>query len=273
VRRRLAVAAAACALGATATGSAADAPTREVTMPGKAYAPSHITVLTGTTVTWRNADATNHTVTADGGAFDSGYVGPGGSFSTTFATQGHFAYHCTIHRFMKGVVDVYTLVLTGPGHPVAAGNTVVLSGLATAGTPSVTLLRLGAKGPGHTVAARADGSFVVRFRATAPGAYRATAGNGSSPVVHVQVVPAVTARRVGSRLRVAASPARPGARVALQVYVPDTFSWRTVARARLDSRSRATLPLPAGRPVRIRAVVRGSDGWADGTTGQIVLAH
>ena len=50
-------------------------------MPGKAFDPPHITILTGTTVTWRNGDSGNHTVTADADAFDSGYVAPGGSFS------------------------------------------------------------------------------------------------------------------------------------------------------------------------------------------------
>src|SRR5262249_29155653 len=84
---------------AAASASAADAPPRDVTMPGKLFEPARITILTGTTVTWHNSDATNHTVTADGDAFDSGYIGPGATFSYTFAKQGHYAYHCTIHKF------------------------------------------------------------------------------------------------------------------------------------------------------------------------------
>ena len=84
-----------------ASGSGAEAPTRAVTMPGKAYDPSHLDVLVGTTVTWKNDDSINHTVTADGDAFSSGYLPPGGSFSFTFAQQGHYAFHCTIHKFMQ----------------------------------------------------------------------------------------------------------------------------------------------------------------------------
>ena len=102
--------------------AAADAPTRDVAIPGKAYEPARITVLAGTTVTWRNGDSLNHTVTAESDAFDSGYVAPGGSFSFTFAKQGHYAYHCLIHKFMKGSVDVFSLVLTGPERAVLAGN-------------------------------------------------------------------------------------------------------------------------------------------------------
>ena len=102
--------------------AAADAPVRTVTMPGKLYDPSHLDVLVGTTVTWKNDDAINHTVTADGDAFSSGYVPPGGSFSFTFAKQGRYAFHCTIHKFMKGEVDVFGLVLSGPEGPVLAGQ-------------------------------------------------------------------------------------------------------------------------------------------------------
>ena len=65
--------------------SAADAPVRTVTMPGKLYDPDRLDVLVGTTVTWKNDDAINHTVTADGDAFSSGYVPPGGAFTFTFA--------------------------------------------------------------------------------------------------------------------------------------------------------------------------------------------
>jgi plastocyanin len=278
-RGALALAALAVALGvvaapvvaASAFAADAPAPTRDVTMPGKVFEPARITVLTGTTVTWRNGDATNHTVTADGDAFDSGYVGPGGSFSYTFAKQGHYAYHCQIHKFMKGEVDVYALVLTGPDHPVVFGRPVVVSGLAAAGTASVSLRKLGSRDPVRTVKARPDGSFTARVPATAPGAYRASAGTGISPSVLVSVVPHVNAVRTGKTLRVSTVPARPGARVALQVYVRDYFTWRTVARSRLDATSHTSLPLPPGRPARVRAVVRGDRGWADGATQQIVL--
>ena len=65
----------------------------------------------------------------------------------------------------------------------------------------------------------------------------------------------------------ATAPARPGARVALQAYDRDHFTWRTIARARLDG----TLARPArhsgaARPIRLRVVVRGDEGWADGAT-------
>ena len=102
-------------------------------MPGKALRAVAPRRAGRHDVTWKNDDAINHTVTADGDAFSSGYVPPGGSFSFAFAKQGRYPFHCTIHKFMKGEVDVFGLVLSGPEGPVVAGSRVVFAGLAPAG--------------------------------------------------------------------------------------------------------------------------------------------
>ena len=271
MKRRLVVTIVVLALAVAAVAQAAEAPTREIAMPGKLYEPSHVAVLVGTTVTWRNGDSTNHTVTADGDAFDSGYLAAGGSFSYAFQKSGHFAYHCLIHKFMKGVVDVFSLVLTGPENPVTVGRPVVVAGLAPPGTTTVTLSRVGATEAPRSVLARPDGSFTVRFRASTPGVYRATVGTASSPLVKIRVVPKVTVTQTASSLVVSTMPARQGARVALQAYERDHFTWRTLVHARLDARSRSRLELPAQRPVRVRVILRGERGWADAASPAIVL--
>src|SRR6185436_3155630 len=163
----------------TAAGSA-DAPTRTVTMPGKLYDPTQLSVLVGTSVTWKNDDSINHTVTADGDAFSSGYLPPGGAFTFTFAKQGRYAFHCTIHKFMRGEVDVFGLVLTGPEGAVGAGQRVVFAGVAPAGTSSVA-----AHGPHGEVVVkhRADGSFAVRTPIGEPGYTRAVARGPLNPAV------------------------------------------------------------------------------------------
>ena len=242
-------------------------------MPGKLYAPASVSVLVGTTVTWRNSDSTNHTVTSDGDAFDSGYVGQGGSFSFTFDRAGRYAYHCVIHRFMKGVVDVFGLVLTGPDRPVSFDRPVVLAGLAPAGTTSVSLRRLGLKEPVRAAAVRPDGSFTVRVPPGSPGAYRAVAGRATSPVVRVELVPRVRLAVSARSLLVTAEPVRSGARAVLQVYDRERFAWRTVARGRLDARSRARFRIPGKGAGRFRAVVRGGGGWADAASPAIVRAR
>jgi len=257
----------ALAVASGVSAARADAPTRTVTMPGKAYDPTHLDVLVGTTVTWKNEDSINHTVTADGDAFSSGYVPPGGSFAFTFAQQGRYAFHCTIHKFMHGEVDVFGLVLTGPEGAVGAGQRVVFAGLAPAGTSSVAV-----RGPHGDVVVkpRADGSFAVRTPIGEPGSYRAVAGGLVSPAVAVQVRPAVHVSAARGRVRATVRPGRPGATALLQAYDREHFAWTTVARGTLDRASRVSLRVPDGVG-RARVLVVGSHGWADGISLPIVL--
>lgn len=82
----------------------------EVVMQGNAFQPDQITLPAGTTVTWINADAVEHTVTAGSrgsaiGMFDE-TVPPGETFSFSFEETGTYAYHCTIHPGMDGTVIV-----------------------------------------------------------------------------------------------------------------------------------------------------------------------
>ena len=72
------------------------------------YSPTTITVVIGVnnTVTWTNNDDATHTVTADDGSFDSGFLNQGQTWSYTFTTPGTYAYHCSIHPWMKGTVIV-----------------------------------------------------------------------------------------------------------------------------------------------------------------------
>ena len=92
-----------------------------------AFDPPNITVAPGTTVTWVNNDQAPHTVTATdpAGAFDSGTLQPGQSFSFTFTQPGTtYAYYCAIHPSMTGTVTV-----TGGGAAVAqAGGTTAQAG-------------------------------------------------------------------------------------------------------------------------------------------------
>jgi plastocyanin len=71
-----------------------------------AYQPAYVVVPAGGTVSWYNAGAAPHTVTADWGAFDSGTLGSGGGYSMTFWTPGTYGYHCAIHPGMVGTVEV-----------------------------------------------------------------------------------------------------------------------------------------------------------------------
>jgi plastocyanin len=47
-----------------------------------------------------------HTATADDGSFDTGNISPGASVSVTLQGQGEIGYHCNIHPFMTGYLQL-----------------------------------------------------------------------------------------------------------------------------------------------------------------------
>jgi plastocyanin len=76
------------------------------TLTTTAYSPSPLAIAAGDTVTWTNNDSTTHTSTSNDGAWNSGAIAPGTSFSRTFPSAGTFQYRCTIHPGMVGTVTV-----------------------------------------------------------------------------------------------------------------------------------------------------------------------
>jgi plastocyanin len=72
---------------------------------GLQYVPETLAVKRGDIVVWVNKDAFPHTVTAVGG-FDSRSIGAGKSWRFTARRSGSFAYVCTLHSNMKGMLQV-----------------------------------------------------------------------------------------------------------------------------------------------------------------------
>lgn len=91
-----------------------------------AFQPGSVEVPVGGSVTWTNNGSATHTVTSDSGAFDSGQLAPGASFSQTFDTAGTFTYHCSIHPQMTGTVIVTSggggAEATAPAQAANQGN-------------------------------------------------------------------------------------------------------------------------------------------------------
>jgi plastocyanin len=71
-----------------------------------AFAPATITISAGQSITWTNTDPVDHTTTSDTQVWDSGSLGQNANFTTTFSQPGTYAYHCTIHPFIRGTVVV-----------------------------------------------------------------------------------------------------------------------------------------------------------------------
>ncbi len=78
-----------------------------VKISGFKFAPTSLTAKRGAEVTVTNDDSTAHTATADNGnAFDTGTLDPGSSKPISVGKPGSYAYHCSIHPFMKGTIVV-----------------------------------------------------------------------------------------------------------------------------------------------------------------------
>lgn len=79
---------------------------RSIAVTDGAFGPAMLTIAVGDTVTWTNTDDSPHTVTAEGGAFDSGNLNEGSSFSFTFTEPGTNTYVCSYHDEMRATIVV-----------------------------------------------------------------------------------------------------------------------------------------------------------------------
>lgn len=71
-----------------------------------AFGPADLSVAKGTTVTWTNGDAVQHSIIADDLSFKSDPIGKGSTFVNKFGSTGQFAYRCGIHPQMTGTITV-----------------------------------------------------------------------------------------------------------------------------------------------------------------------
>lgn len=77
-----------------------------VTIQDFAFAPAVLTVKKGTTVTFINKDAVQHSAVADSGKWQSDLLKQNQTYTRVFDTVGKFTYHCGPHNYMKGTIEV-----------------------------------------------------------------------------------------------------------------------------------------------------------------------
>ena len=88
------------------------------------FGPSRVFVNVGDKVTWKNGSDAPHTVTSNSGTeLASSTLNAGATFSHTFTATGTFAYHCTIHTYMKGTVVVLAAGAALPAGPKRSSRT------------------------------------------------------------------------------------------------------------------------------------------------------
>jgi plastocyanin len=93
--------------GSGGAGSAGAKATNSVTNSNFMYSPMTASVAPGSTVRVTNKDTVTHTLTATGGQFNTGDIGPGQTKTFTAPTKaGMYGYICDIHQYMMGKIIV-----------------------------------------------------------------------------------------------------------------------------------------------------------------------
>jgi plastocyanin len=254
-------------LGAYGGATPAHAETTTVRMPGKFFDPARSTVVAGDVVVFENDDLVTHDVRIAGGLYDSGPILRFRSWLQQFQQPGGYPFVCTLHPFMSGNLEVLAATLAATPDSLLAGEPIVLSGRAPAGTVQVAVEQSMAGGA-WTALGGATPARDGRFQATAPAvvgaSYRVTTPAGASRAV----VPRVQARvdlhvnvartRRRTSVRVHTMPTAKRFTVTLELYSRWHFRWRVQRRARVDSHGGATFRLPAAQRTLARvALSRG----------------
>jgi plastocyanin len=181
----------------------AHAATVAVTLTNFSYQPGSLTVTAGTTVTFANHDAAPHSVTAEGGSFDSspacapsqtgGCLQPGQSFSVTFSTSGTFAYHCRVHGFMHGVVTVSAASATTTAAPTStsAHATTAPASTTVAVAPPTTVVSSPSAATHTTVAAHQAAQSSQSSPSSQPTTGNPTASSGGLATTGLGVLPPI----------------------------------------------------------------------------------
>ena len=86
--------------------SADVAKSAEVDIANFHYTPPTLVVAPGTTVTWKNADDSPHSVREKSGKFKSAALDTDDTFSQVFTAPGEYDYICSIHPYMRGKIVV-----------------------------------------------------------------------------------------------------------------------------------------------------------------------
>ena len=250
------------------------------------FEPAQVTVATGETVTWTNNDAVTRQIVADGGAFTSGPIAPGRTYSFRFTRAGSFAYHDQTKTAQKGTVVVRN-VGAGRSVTIAAsvratvlGGSVELSGNVSGGPQTAQQVVVVAKPyqgeeTRTAVTTESDGEWSLRVRPRIRTEYQVEWGNvvsNNAPIVYVRprVQLRVLNRQTGRLyVKVTALRSYQGKLATLQRL--SGSSWVTVKRVRIGRGSVARFTARLPRTARIRVIVPSAPGYLQGASGTLLV--
>jgi LPXTG-motif cell wall-anchored protein len=115
-----------------------------IAIEGTTYNPHNVVVSAGSTVVWTNGDSVAHSIVADRGAFSSGAIPAGGTYSQLFTDPGTYLYYDPAHgaaggQGMFGVIVVLPKNSSTSSGTVTGGvsNTTTGSSGTTSSNPGV----------------------------------------------------------------------------------------------------------------------------------------
>jgi plastocyanin len=93
--------------GGSSSATSATTATSSISISNFMYQPMEASVAPGATITVKNTDSVTHTLSATGGQFNTGDIGPGQTKTFTAPMKpGTYHYICDIHQYMMGTIDV-----------------------------------------------------------------------------------------------------------------------------------------------------------------------
>jgi plastocyanin len=276
-------------LGLLATlvvAAAVGATTFNVQITKNGFTPSAQTITVGDTVTWHNADTTNHQVVANDGSFASPVLKPGDTYSFTFQSTGKTKYHDAFATSHTGSITVNApaanVTLSATNSTVVYGSSTTLSGAVTNQlTNEPVTLTAQPYGKGiqsvDTTTTSSNGAFSFGVSPTIQTTYQAHWRTTNSPSVTVNVAPRVGFGHSGSLYvaKVTSDLTYGGHFVWLQRHT--TLGWRNVRQVFLGDNSRAVFRVHLRHGVSTLRLVlpqgQAGAGYVQGISRIIFVRH
>src|SRR5215212_7067986 len=186
---------------ALALPAAGPAATIAIKITATGFSPKTLTINQGDAVKWTNADNVNHQIVANNGAFASGILRPGATFTFTFNAAGKYGYHDALKPTLTGTITVKGAppqVSVGLSTPIITyGNQTTISGTVSSAKPNEVVLILATPygaSPQQIAALTtgAGGAFTYNAAPALYTTYSAKWKTATSQTVTVQVRPQLT---------------------------------------------------------------------------------
>jgi plastocyanin len=212
------------------------------------FTPKTVTINQTDSVQWTNVDKVNHQIVANNGAFASGILKPGQTYSFTFNTAGKYGYHDGLHPSLAGTITVKgppPSVSIGVSVPIITyGDQTTISGAVSSAKAGEAVLILSQPYGSSaqqvaTLMTGTSGAFTYTTGPTLLTSYSVKWKTATSQTVTVQVRPRVTlAHTTATRLfaRVTATPSFAGRSIYLQRR-SQFGQWVTVEKLKLGPNS------------------------------------